>query len=219
MGDPVAPHHDRRPQAPVPAAEVHDAVAQVLPHALVGERASLEVLFPPLLRHLHQLQRLPVVPARAAQEPGRHRRDRGEELDALLKRLVLQLAQPLQLLRLQLGVAVDLPLLVAVLEVRKDLIGRRLIRERLRGQGEPAHVVVLDDDGVGLRLDAEAALADVGQLRRQNEGALRLAAAAAGSMAVFAAPLLEDRQQAHAWRVHLAEPKRLSEAEKTPAWA
>mmetsp|Transcript_91082 Transcript_91082/g.254426 ORF Transcript_91082/g.254426 Transcript_91082/m.254426 type:complete len:219 (-) Transcript_91082:3-659(-) len=196
MGDPVAPHHDRRPQAPVPAAEVHDAVAQVLPHALVGERASLEVLFPPLLRHLHQLQRLPVVPARAAQEPGRHRSDRRKELNAPFERLVLQLAQPLQFLRLQLRVAVDLPLRVAVLEMRKHQIGWRLIRERLRWQRERAHVVFLDDDGVGLWLDAEAALANVVQLRRQDEGAPRAAATA------LAAPLLENRQQAHARRVH-----------------
>mmetsp|Transcript_43084 Transcript_43084/g.123214 ORF Transcript_43084/g.123214 Transcript_43084/m.123214 type:complete len:280 (+) Transcript_43084:1024-1863(+) len=155
-GYPGATDHERGPELHVPARKVHDAVPEVLEQADVFDRAILEVVLAPLLRSLHALQSLLDVHSRMAEESSRHGGHRGEELQALRICLPLKCHQLLLLRSLELDVAVDLSLAVAVVERRNHQGGRRLEHDDLARKRERRNILILAGQRLQLRHRLEA---------------------------------------------------------------
>mmetsp|Transcript_54635 Transcript_54635/g.160688 ORF Transcript_54635/g.160688 Transcript_54635/m.160688 type:complete len:478 (-) Transcript_54635:80-1513(-) len=159
LRDPVGPDHHDGPQGVVAPAEVDDAVAHVLQDGVVGHRAVLEVVVPPVLRRLHELQRLLGVHPGPAEEARGHRDHRRAELHALRPLrpgLAAQHRQALQLRLRQREMAVDLPLRVAVGPGRDDSVGVRHVAERLLRERERGDVLLPAGEGGRLAQALEA---------------------------------------------------------------
>mmetsp|Transcript_66648 Transcript_66648/g.174735 ORF Transcript_66648/g.174735 Transcript_66648/m.174735 type:complete len:461 (-) Transcript_66648:186-1568(-) len=171
LRDPDGPDHDGRPQGVVAPGEVDNAVPHVLHDGVVAHRAVLEEGVPPLLRRLHELERLLGVHPGPAEEARGHRDHCRAELHALRPGFPAQHRQSLQLPLLQREVAVDLPLRVAVGPGGDHRVGVRLVAERFLREREGGYVLLLAGEGGRLVQALEAVVHPA----RQGAGRHRVA--------------------------------------------